>query len=127
MMNLKECLDAYYRYYGEENLMAVKVDALEKALAEPYAKAFIGGRELYPQLEDKVLALFEAILHHRPFPRGNTAFAFIITVLFIHKNGWRLKAREDEIRFFLSNLTRGGITNQETRRWFAQRMEQVRD
>ncbi|GAV21537.1 hypothetical protein [Carboxydothermus pertinax] len=126
-MNLKECLDAYYRYYGEERLMAVNVDALDKALVEPYAKAFIGGRELYPEMADKAAALFAAILKFRPFPQGNLAFAFILTVLFIHKNGWRLSASNEEVRQFLNNFSKGTRANFDIKGWFARRMEQVRD
>jgi len=127
MMNLKECLDTYYRYYGEEKLMAVNVDALDKALVEPYAKAFIGGRELYPEMADKAAALFEAIVKYRPFPQGNIAFAFMLTVMFIHKNSWRFEANDEEIRDFLSNFGKGPKTNIDVRNWFAKRMEQARD
>ena len=127
MMNLKECLDAYYRYYGEERLMAVNVDALDKALAEPYAKTFIGEREIYPEMADKAAALFEAIIRLKPFPVGNLAFAFILTVLFVHKNGWRLKASDDEVRQFLKSFSAGVRSSKDVKGWFLKRMEQVRD
>jgi death on curing protein len=57
----------------------------ESALAAPFAE--FGGREAYPTVECKAALLLERLVRNHPLPDGNKRTAFLLTLIFLERNG----------------------------------------
>ncbi len=57
----------------------------ESALAAPFAG--FGDEDAYPTLELKAAVLLERLARNHPLPDGNKRTAFLLTLLFLERNG----------------------------------------
>src|SRR5690606_8503034 len=71
-------------------------DALERALSRPFAEK--NGIPTYPTYFNKVSALFQSLLEHRPFAGANRRTALVITALLLEEKGYRLRAAADGLK-----------------------------
>ena len=71
---------------------------LLSALARP--QATFDGQDLYFDLFHKAGALMESLLQNHPFVDGNKRTAITATAMFLHLNGYRLKASNAELEQF---------------------------
>ena len=74
------------------------VGRLEAAVAAQYQEAF--GRELYPTLHEKAVALLRGIIADHPFVDGNSRTAMLVAMTFLELNGQRIVASRGEIEDF---------------------------
>jgi len=66
---------------------------LESALAAPFHT--FGGRELFPEIHEKVAVLFRSMIKDHPFSDGNKRMAINTVLRFVAVNGMRIKDNED--------------------------------
>lgn len=87
---------------------------LESALARPQNAAVYGD----PDAADLAAAYAFGITRNHPFVDGNKRTAFVVSVLFLLDNGYRLHAGDaDAIRTFLA-LATGALSEEELAGWF---------
>jgi death-on-curing protein len=90
--------------------------ALLAALARP--RATYARRPLYPTLPEKAAALLESLCRNHPFVDGNKRVAYVAAGLFLRRNGWAVKAPEDEAVEFMMGVAAGELRKEEIRIWF---------
>jgi len=71
---------------------------LEMALLRPFT--VFEGKELFPDLWSKVVALIHSIIAFHPFVDGNKRTALVAADVCLRLNGYRLKPSEEVERFF---------------------------
>ncbi len=60
-------------------------------------KSAFGGSEMFPTLFEKAAAYIESVARNHPFIDGNKRTAYLIGAAFLHKNGYELAPKENEI------------------------------
>lgn len=58
---------------------------LESCLEQPFAT--FDGKEFYPSMLDKTVALFYLVIKNHPFENGNKRMAVMLMLYFLFKNG----------------------------------------
>lgn len=87
---------------------------LESALARPQNAAVYGD----PDAADLAAAYAYGITRNHPFVDGNKRTAFVVSVLFLLDNGYRLHAGDaDAVRTFLA-LATGALSEEGLAGWF---------
>jgi death-on-curing protein len=76
---------------------------LESALEAP--KTVLYGQEIYPTLLEKVSVLMSRILKLHPFTDGNNRTGFTAAVVFLERNGRKLKRINPEVEEILCRKT----------------------
>ena len=72
----------------QERLRRVaNIPLAESALAAPFAE--FAGEEAHPTLERKAAVLLERLARNHPLPDGNKRAAFVLTLVFLERNGRR--------------------------------------
>ena len=77
----------------EQLYSRVRLHQLEEALDRP--GQHINGVELYESLPEKLVAMAEALVTSRPFPRGNPAAAAVTMMMMAELNGFELRIEDD--------------------------------
>lgn len=68
---------------------------LHSAVERP--KASFGGKMLYPTLWLQAAAMLHSLIKSHPFTDGNKRTGFFSTLRFLGLNGYKLKARQEEV------------------------------
>ncbi len=89
------------------------IGALESAINRPYQT--FDGQDLYPDLVDKAVAIFESIISNHQFVDGNKRTAYVLMRLILLQNRLDIKTGQDEkfdfvIKAAKSELTFGQIS-----------------
>ncbi len=114
---LHEVLEVYRQVMaqsgGAEGLM--HVSALESALAQP--QMTFGGKELYPTLVDKAVALGYALIKNHPFLDGNKRTGHAAMEVFLVLNGYEMRASVDEQEQVILQVASSGMEREEFTTW----------
>ena len=89
--------------------------ALERALSRPFAEK--NGIPTYPTYFNKVSALFQSLVEHRPFSGSNRRTAVVITALLLEAKGYRLRADADRLKPMLTGMELGFTTWHRVSAW----------
>ena len=79
--------------------------ALESALSRPFQT--FDNVELYPSVIEKAASLLESILANHPFVDGNKRTGYVLTRLFLKKNGMDIIADEETKYRFVIDVASG--------------------
>ena len=89
---------------------------LESALAKPKNTFFYAkGKSSIPDL---AAAYAYAIAKNHPFIDGNKRVAFVVSMLFMTLNGWKVAASQDMLYATFRDLAAGKISEEQLVLWF---------
>lgn len=88
---------------------------LESALAQP--KMTVGRRFVHRTVFDKAAAYGFHVCSNHPFVDGNKRVAFLLMVIFLDRNGWELKASEEEAYSTMIELASGKLAKSALSSW----------
>lgn len=89
---------------------------LRSAVARP--QATFDGEDLYPDIFSKAAALMESLVNNRPFLDGNKRTGIASAALFLHVNGYRLKADNASLEQFTLQVAQSQLTGEQISEWF---------
>ena len=92
--------------------------ALEAALARPQQKWHYEPGSSIPQL---AAAYGFGLSRGHPYRDGNKRVAFVVMVVFLELNGWRLAAPEVDVVEAMVALAAGGLSEKQIGAWLAAR------
>ncbi|WP_305098497.1 type II toxin-antitoxin system death-on-curing family toxin [Croceibacterium aestuarii] len=92
--------------------------ALKSALARPLNRWSYGDEDL----SDLAAAYAFAVARNRPFVDGNKRSAFVLSLLFLARNGVQVDIPGDEAREAFLALSAGALSEDELAEWFRQRL-----
>jgi len=102
------------RRYGGKPGVRVK-NLLASALAQ--ARMTAGGRYLHRTVFDKAAAYGFHVCRNHPFVDGNKRVAFVLMVIFLTRNGWELRASEEDAYSAMMELAEGRMSKQALANW----------
>ena len=91
---------------------------LESALAQP--KMTMGRRFVHRTVFEKAAAYGYHVCSNHPFVDGNKRVSFLLMVVFLDRNGWELRATEEEAYSLMIDLASGKITKSALASWLKQ-------
>lgn len=89
---------------------------LDGAAARPRASVF--GQDAYPSIESKAAALLQSIVRGHPLVDGNKRLGWLAAVVFLHVNGHRVEADDDEAFELVMAVATGDLDLDDITRWF---------
>jgi len=94
--------------------------ALESALAQPHMT--FGGKDLYPTLVEKAVALGFSLISNHPFVDGNKRIGHAAMEVFLFLNGYEIHAPVDEQEQVILQLAAGELERREFTNWLRTRV-----
>jgi death-on-curing protein len=88
---------------------------LESALAQP--RMTMGRRFVHRTVFEKAAAYGFHVCSNHPFVDGNKRVSFLLMVIFLDRNGWELKATEEDAYSLMINLASGKISKSALADW----------
>lgn len=89
---------------------------LDGAAARPRASVF--GQDAYPSIASKAAALLHSIVRSHPLVDGNKRLGWLAAVVFLHINGHRVEANDDEAFDLVMSVAAGDLDVDDIARWF---------
>lgn len=122
VLTLSELIFINSRVTGIPELAAGKrkvrdIALLEAAEQRPLASAF--GADAYPELSDKIAALFHSLVRNHPFTDGNKRTATVAALFMAEINGQRLAWDEAEALELIVGTAETSTDVPELAAWFA--------
>jgi death on curing protein len=74
----------------------------------------VGGQEFYPTVEERAAALLHSLATTSPLVRGNGAFAWVATAVYLARNGWPSTLSDDEAVALVTDVLVGRLESVET-------------
>lgn len=96
------------------------VGLVESAVSQP--RMTFGGRDLYPSLAEKAVALAYSLVMNHPFADGNKRTGHAAMVMFLGRNGHTIKAPLDEQAEVCERLAGGRIGREGLLAWVRTRL-----
>ena len=78
-----------------QNAPLISPEKLEAAVARPQASVF--GEDAYPSLAEKAASLLQSLLIGHPFQDGNKRVAFASLIVFLFRNGVRVRPPDEPL------------------------------
>ena len=75
------------------------------------------GKEVHKTVFDKAAAYGFHVCHNHPFIDGNKRVAFVLTDVFLQKNGWEIHATEEEAYSMMMSLASGKLSKAQLSSW----------
>ena len=88
---------------------------LESALAQP--KMTMGRRFVHRTVFEKAAAYGFHVCSNHPFIDGNKRVSFLLMVIFLDRNGWELKATEEDAYSLMIDLASGKVSKSALADW----------
>lgn len=88
---------------------------LESAIAQP--RQSFDGKDLYPSIVEKAVALGFSLISNHPFVDGNKRVGHAALEVFLLLNGYQLDASVDEQERVILAIAAGAMTREELTRW----------
>jgi|SRR3989338_2964417 len=105
--------DMVERYGGSFGIRDLGL--IQSAIARP--QATFGGEDLYPTIIDKAAALFHSLIFNHAFADGNKRTSLTSTARFLHLNGYKLNANEQELIDFPLRVENKHLDIEEISEW----------
>jgi death on curing protein len=106
---------------GEHGILDLGL--LQSAVARP--QVTFDGQDLYPDLFLKAAALLESLIGNHAFVDGNKRTAIISAGLFLHLNGYRLKASNQQLEDFTLACAQHLVSIDQMTLWLENQSEMV--
>jgi death on curing protein len=74
----------------------------------------VAGKEIYPTVEERAAALLHSLATTSPLVRGNRAFAWMATAVYLARNGWPSTLTDDEAVELVTDVVVGRLESVET-------------
>jgi death-on-curing protein len=116
-LTLNEVLELHrelVRKFGGSRVIR-DMGALESAIAQP--RMTFGGKELYPTIVEKAVALGYSIVKNHPFVDGNKRAGHAAVEVFLVLNGHEIKASTDEQEQVILRIASGELSREEFKGW----------
>ena len=97
---------------------------LESAVGQP--RATFGGKHLHRTLFDKAAAYGFHIARNHPFVDGNKRIAFVVMDIFLSRNDWDLRAKEEDAYAMMMDLAQGRLTKTTLSAWLKEHSVKLR-
>ena len=94
---------------------------VESALSQPLMT--FGGRDLYPEIDEKAAALAYSLICNHPFIDGNKRIGHAAMETFLMLNGFELSAPVDEQERVILGVAAGSITRPVFGEWVKQHLK----
>jgi death-on-curing protein len=98
-------------------------DRLEPCIESPSQTMF--GGEPYPEMESKAGILFFLLVKNHPFMDGNKRTAALALLEFLERNGYALRASDDELYTFTIDVATSVLDKEQVTEWIQARMKPV--
>jgi death on curing protein len=93
---------------------------LESAVAQP--RAAFGGKDFYPELAQKAVALAFSLVKNHPFADGNKRTGYAAMKMFLSRNGHTIEAPLDERESIFVQLASGQLDRDRFLAWVRERI-----
>ena len=100
------------------------VSALESAMAQP--RMTLGGKDLYPSVVEKAVALCFSLVNNHPFVDGNKRVGHAAMETFLVLNGVEIEASTDEQERILLSLAAGQLDREDFVEWLREHVTPLR-
>ena len=97
---------------------------LESAVGQP--RATFGRKHLHRTLFDKAAAYGFHIARNHPFVDGNKRIAFVVMNIFLSRNDWDLRAKEEDAYAMMMDLAQGRLTKTTLSAWLKKHSVKLR-
>ena len=91
------------------------IGLVESAVAAP--RQSFGGKKLYESVFAKAGVLFKKLAGHHPFVDGNKRTAFVSTARFLHRNGCKITAANNNVIDFTVRVVEDELEVEEIAEW----------
>jgi death-on-curing protein len=88
---------------------------LSSALAQPRMTA--SGKYLHRSIFDKAAAYGYHVCRNHAFVDGNKRVSFVLMLVFLERNGWELKATDEEAYSTMMDLAAGTLSKRTLAKW----------
>jgi death-on-curing protein len=105
--------DLLQRYGGQPGLRDRGL--LESALSQP--RMTFSRKEVHKTVFDKAAAYGFHVCNNHPFIDGNKRVAFVLMDVFLQKNGWEIRATEEEAYSMMISLASGKLSKTQLSSW----------
>jgi len=105
--------DLLQRYGGQPGLRDRNL--LESALAQP--RMTVNRKFVHKTIFDKTAAYGYHVCKNHPFIDGNKRVAFVLTDVFLQRNGWEITAHEEETYSMMIALSSGRLSKAQLSSW----------
>lgn len=120
-LSVQEILQINAQILGEAKVRDIKL--LESATARPTHT--LTGKDAYPTLTRKAAALTHSLVQNHCFVDGNKRTAFIAAVVFLELNGYKLKAKQEDVVKFMLDIANKTLDLQGIERWLKEHSEEA--
>jgi len=100
------------------------VSALESAMAQP--RMTFAGKDLYPSVVEKAVALCFSLVNNHPFVDGNKRVGHAAMETFLVLNGVEIEASTDEQERILLSLAAGQLDREDFVEWLREHVTPLR-
>ncbi|OGC50393.1 hypothetical protein A2716_04265 [candidate division WWE3 bacterium RIFCSPHIGHO2_01_FULL_40_23] len=100
-------------YGGADGIRALAL--LESSVQRP--KSSFGGKFLYQSIFDKASSLIHSLILNHPFVDGNKRTAVYSVFIFLHLNGWEIRARDNKFYDLVTDIIKKRSAIKETSNW----------
>lgn len=94
--------------------------ALESAISRPFAT--FDGKDLYPEVIDKVATILESLVTNHPFVDGNKRIGYVMMRLFLLQNKLDIMATQDEKYELVMAVAKGEGKYEDIKVWLKERV-----
>lgn len=105
--------DQIRRYGGKPGVRDKNL--LSSALAQP--KMTVGGKHVHRTIFEKAAAYGYHVCRNDAFVDGNKRVSFIVMLVFLERNGWDLRAPDEEAYSTMVELAAGTMTKRTLATW----------
>ena len=125
-ISLSEVLELHRRIIEESGGSTGLRDlgGLESAIAQPFMT--FGGRDLYPNLTEKVAALCFSLVQNHPFIDGNKRVGHAAMEVMLILNGYEIYAPIDDQEQVILGLASGDVSRDKLVEWLTDHIDEVR-
>ena len=97
---------------------------LHSATERPKAK--FGGKFLYTSIWQMAAAMLHSLIKNHPFEDGNKRTAYFSTMRFLHKNGYKLLAKDKAILDFTVKIDTENTSLEDIASWIQKNSKKVK-
>lgn len=96
---------------------------IESALARP--KAGFGEFEAYPEIFTKTAVLMHSLLKNHPFVDGNKRTATIAAIIFLKRNGFKIKVTQKEFVKLALDIENNNLPEDKIAAWLKKHSKKI--
>lgn len=100
------------------------LSALESAVGRPQSS--FANQDLYPNLFTKAAALLDSLIRNHPFVDGNKRTGMTAAALFLRRNGYQLKASQNDLVRTAMRAAQSQLTIEEIAVWLKENSKPIK-